>query len=408
MFKLIVVCVTLGFIGCAAIRPNPEPTREPIPEPASRTPESCRPGYHLSSDRCCVEGAEWVPARELCVCLEPSGCEEPTPSEDAEPTPSADAENDAPAPPDEAPNAAPPALCPEGQSRSQRTAGRCCWTDQRWSPDDGACVGPPVCPPGHLIAGDECVPGSVPTWVDIAAGEFLMGSPADEEHRFADEQQHRVKLTRGFRIRATEVTQAEFQKVMGYNPSRFVQCGLACPVERVSWHEAAAFANALSVHHGLEPCYSCAGRPPQIECRPAKIFSAPSTCPGVRLPTEAEWEYAARAGIAGPRYGSELHRIAWFRGNSGGQTHRVATREPSLWGTFDMLGNVMEWCHDWYTSDNESSSVDPGGPGTGAIRALRGGSWLINDWRVRAAYRYRFDPSTRVSYLGFRVVRTRR
>jgi formylglycine-generating enzyme required for sulfatase activity len=257
-----------------------------------------------------------------------------------------------------------------------------------------------------LVDGDDCVEGEIQEWVEVAAGAYTIGSPPGESNRFDDERLHEVKLSRGFRVRSTEVTQGEFQKIMGYNPSRFSDCGERCPVERVSWHEAALYANTLSERSGLEPCYTCRGAAPDSRCVLGNEYQSPYECPGFRLPTEAEWEIAARAGNPGPRYGSEVVRIAWYRANSGGTTRRVASREPNGWGVFDIFGNVMEWCNDWYGEYSTSDIADPSGPIRGTIRALRGGSWLINAERVRAAYRYRFPPNTRLSYVGFRVVQT--
>lgn len=405
MPALVLLCLLsiCGPLGCAA--PAAEPERAHSPPPARL---ACPPGLHHSAGHCCLEGAEWVPSREECVCLEPAGCEQPTqpaelqPSETPEPS---EVAPESPGEPDIADGRAEQEPCPAGRVRSNLTEGRCCWPEQRWAQENDRCAGPPTCPPGYLIDGDDCQRGEPPQWITVAAGEFLMGSPADEEHRFDDERQHQVRLTHQFRMMSTEVTQGEFERVMGYNPSRFSQCGDNCPVERVSWHEAAAFGNALSEQAGVEPCYRCTGTAPEVTCSPSDAFTPIQTCPGFRLPTEAEWEFALRAGTTASRYG-DLDRIAWYRGNSGGRTHRAATREPNPWGFYDLFGNVMEWCHDWYSPFTGDAQTDPVGPANGSIRALRGGSWLINDWRVRAAYRYRFDPRTKVSYLGFRVAQS--
>jgi formylglycine-generating enzyme required for sulfatase activity len=123
------------------------------------------------------------------------------------------------------------------------------------------------------------------------------------------------------------------------------------------------------------------------------------------LPTEAEWEYAARAGTTGPRYG-DLDGVAWYSGNAGGTTHPVRQKRANAWGLYDMLGNVWEWCHDWYGDYPGGAARDPAGPGAGSCRVLRGGSWGLDAWLVRAANRDRDTPGYRYENLGFRTVRS--
>lgn len=226
-------------------------------------------------------------------------------------------------------------------------------------------------------------------WVTVRAGTFTMGSPPDEGGRSDDETQHEVTLTRDFEILSTEVTQDEFEALLGYNPSYFETCGGTCPVEEVNWHEAAAYCNALSGEAGLERCYSCSGSGPDVTCEPMGSSYA-YECQGYRLPITAEWEYAARSGTSGAQYG-DLDDVAWYAGNSGGHTHAVGTRDASQWGFYDMLGNVSEWCGDWWEHSE---------------RMVRGGSYQHFARGTRAANRYGEAPGDRKNHIGFRPVRT--
>ena len=214
----------------------------------------------------------------------------------------------------------------------------------------------------------------------IAPGSFLMGSPADEEGRFADELQHEVRISEGFWMKKYEVTQGEWELVMGANPSRFSNCGPRCPIEHISWFDTEEFIQRLN------------GRESGKGYR-------------YRMPMEAEWEYAARAGTIGARYG-ELGLIAWCEHNSGFETHPVGQKRSNAWGLHDMLGNVWEWTADWHGEYPSSSVTDPQGPSTGSARVARGGGW--HDYAgVRSAYRYGVWPSYRDNDIGFRLVRTK-
>ena len=233
----------------------------------------------------------------------------------------------------------------------------------------------------------------------IEPGEFLMGSPKTDEDRVADEEpQHRVRITEPFHIGVYEVTQEEYQRVMGANPSFFCKGGRGqgevqgldtrrFPVESVSQECALEFCRKLSEL----PEEKAAGR----------VY---------RLPTEAEWEYACRAGST-TRYSfgdgsAGLGDYAWFRGNSENKTHPVGQKEPNGWGLHDMHGNVWEWCADRYGVDyyKQSAPDDPTGPRSGAAGVLRGGCWYDEAPDCRSAARGSDDPGDRILDNGFRVV----
>ena len=204
-------------------------------------------------------------------------------------------------------------------------------------------------------------------------GRFLMGSPESEVGRLNDEgPTHEVELTQGFWMAEVPVTQRLWEAVAGSNPSKFK--GADRPVEKVSWSDCDEWIRkANSMTGGLN----------------------------LRLPTEAEWEYAARAGTTGPRYG-ELDAIGWYDGNSGNQTHPVSQKAANAWGLHDMIGNVWEWCSDWYGDYPTGNATDPRGPSSGSFRVRRGGSW-VNVARVaRSAFRFRNAPGNRSNNLGFR------
>jgi formylglycine-generating enzyme required for sulfatase activity len=239
-------------------------------------------------------------------------------------------------------------------------------------------------------AGPSCEVRALDGLVFIRPGSFTMGSPDTEDGRSSDEPQHLVTLTHGFWLQATEVTQAQYQAVMGTNPASFDDCA-DCPVESVSWEDAVAYLNAVSDREGLPRCYS-GDRLVGLDC------------PGYRLPTEAEWEYAARAGATGARYG-DLDAIAWYRGNEGVETHPVGQKQANAWGLHDMLGNVREWVHDWYGSYS-GDATDPTGPTSGTGRVFRGGGWSSDASNLRAANRYDYSPGGRGSDIGFRVARS--
>ena len=228
-------------------------------------------------------------------------------------------------------------------------------------------------------------------YVRIEPGTFTMGSPESEDGHSSDESQHDVTITRPFCMKATEVTQGEWQAEMGDNPSYFSSCGPNCPVERVSWDDAVLYANALSGREGLQECYT------------GSTFTG-LDCTGYRLPTEAEWEYAARAGSTAATYGL-IDSVGWYSDNSGSSTHPVGGKTANSFGLYDMLGNVWEWTGDWYGT-YPGTVTDPLGAGAGFYRVIRGGSWVDIAGLARAANRINVTPDFRFYFLGFRLSRT--
>lgn len=232
-------------------------------------------------------------------------------------------------------------------------------------------------------------------FVWIEPGEYLRGSPDHEPGRGSSELQHRVILTNGFYLQTTEVTQGQWEAVMGSNPSRFEDCGDNCPVEQVSWNDVQEFISRLNRKESTDR---------------------------YRLPTEAEWEYAARAGSTNRfHFGDDEARLgeyAWYHANAGRRTRPVATKLPNAWGLYDMYGNVSEWVNDWWSgyewdpgwSDDGYPSgyvTDPSGPSSPAFsRVNRGGNWFSRADHCRSAFRTAQPPDDRFHSLGFRLART--
>jgi formylglycine-generating enzyme required for sulfatase activity len=207
-----------------------------------------------------------------------------------------------------------------------------------------------------------------------------MGSPDQEAGRDAQERLHEVVIRQPFLMGRYPVGQAEYEQVMGHNPSHFK--GDRLPVENVTWQEASEFCKRVSVR----------------------------TQRAVRLPTEAEWEYACRATtrsrFCAGDYDLDLERVAWFRGTSGNTTHTVGDKEANLFGLGDMHGNVAEWCQDWFAENYyaQSPGCDPPGPATGTSRVVRGGNWSSAPASCRSAARDRYRPVNRYDVVGFRIV----
>jgi len=217
----------------------------------------------------------------------------------------------------------------------------------------------------------------------IPSGSFRMGG--DKKHEQAEDHEnprHVVKISKAFFMGKYAVTQKQWSEIKPNNPSEFISD--ARPVERVSWNDVQDFIQKLNMKEETDR---------------------------YRLPTEAEWEYAARAGSESAySFGPDTHMLsqyAWYRKNSGGKTHPVGQLNPNAWGLYDMHGNVHEWCQDWFDRNyySHSPANDPSGPSTGLAKALRGGDWGSQDWYCRCASRSLSSPDRRSNRLGFRLIR---
>jgi formylglycine-generating enzyme required for sulfatase activity len=264
---------------------------------------------------------------------------------------------------------------------------------------------------GQIVA--VAIKRPVPTnMVRINGGTFTMGSPSSEAGRDDDEVQHRVTVS-SFYMGKYEVTQNEYETVIGTNPSNWK--GYNLPVEKVSWYDALVFCNKLSMREGLSTAYSING-----STDPARWGTVPTNSNatwnavtivvgsnGYRLPTEAQWEYACRAGTTTAyNTGSSINtNTGWYDGNNGSRTHPVGEKPANAWGLYDMHGNVWEWCWDWYGAYPTSTQTDPMGASSGTYRVNRGGSWLNATRGVRSAYRGGSTLSGRYYDIGFRLVR---
>ena len=222
----------------------------------------------------------------------------------------------------------------------------------------------------------------------VPKGTFTMGSPEALELRGVEEVEHEVTISKEFYLGQTEVTQAQYAKIMGVNPSNYKGekegDKADYPVENVSWDDAVEFCKRLSEL----PDEKAAGR----------VY---------RLPTEAEWEYACRAGSKTTYFfgndAASIGKYAWFEGNNNDQTRPVGKKKPNDWGLHDIHGNVWEWCADWYGDYPKGPVTDPTGPNEGTLRVLRGGSWKDYESIARTARRGRITPLHKADYVGFRV-----
>lgn len=242
-------------------------------------------------------------------------------------------------------------------------------------------------------------------FVTVCGGTFDMGCTPGQSSCYADESPVRTTtLTRDYYMSRTEVTQGQFQALMGYNPSYHSSCGSTCPVEQVTWHMAARFTNAMSAASGLPACYSCSGSGASVTCTaPSSVYS----CTGYRLPTEAEWEGAARCGEDLLYAGSNtVGAVAWYTANSGIVTKPVAGRADNACGLYDMSGNIWEWTQDWYGPYGSSAEVDPTGAGSATDRIFRGGAYGDSASLVRSAFRGGRPPTHVSPAVGLRVVRS--
>ncbi len=226
-------------------------------------------------------------------------------------------------------------------------------------------------------------------FVFVAPGTFLMGSPEEEFGRYGDETLHEVTLSAGFTLQATLVTQRQWKAVMGTNPSSFADRLPDRPVDGVSWEDCQAFIRRLNA----------AGKH------------------RYRLPTEAEWEYACRAGSStafcngditpsDTELDTALDAVGWYHLNAGGAPQPVARKQPNAWGLYDMHGNLCEWCEDWYGKYPEGPVMDPVNTHPDEGRVCRGGSWASDAANCRSAARFSFPPKCRSDFVGFRLVRS--
>jgi len=246
--------------------------------------------------------------------------------------------------------------------------------------------------------------------VRIYSGTFTMGSSDYKD--WGAQPPHQVTISKGFYMGKYEVTQEQYKTVMGVNPSYFYDDPASGesrrPVEEVTWYDAVEFCNKLSAAEGLTSAYMITQRTPEIGYPiTSAIVTINWSASGYRLPTEAEWEYACRAGTTTAyNTGKEINENAsWYAANSGSFTHVVGLKTPNAWGLHDMHGNVREWCWDRYGSYSSAAQTDPTGSEYNINRMIRGGGWIYDDQYHRSAYRDNLLPHLTNHITGFRLVR---
>jgi len=283
---------------------------------------------------------------------------------------------------------------------------------------------PPPVPSSAPVAaadpgpGAQRVQGGACRMLRVEAGTFWMGAgDSDDDARANERPRHLVQVSLPFLLAEAPVTQALYKAVVGETPSRFKDRTGSDqrPVEGVSWFDAITFCNKLSEMDGLKAAYiedqrehTSGGGFLGFGRRDAiRVWAWNRRADGYRLPTEAEWEYAARAGDSTVFAGANrLDDVGWFTANSSGSTQPVRRKQPNTWGLYDLSGNVMEWVWDWYGEYPSGTVSDPPGPRAGTNRVVRGGAWNLTVRSARVAFRGRFAPDRRDDYLGFRLARS--